>query len=49
MTELLIFLLIVTVAALSVEALRRVARDDRGHRPPASHFEDARFLPYSLR
>lgn len=50
MNELLILLLIVTVTALSVETLRRVLHDGRGpQRPPASHFQDARFLPPSAR
>lgn len=50
MTELLILLLIVTVAALMAETIRRVAHDGRGpQRPPVSHFEDARFLPPSAR
>ena len=48
MTEILILLLIVTVAALSAETLRRVLHDGRGpQRPPVSHVEDARFLPPS--
>ncbi len=51
MNELLILiLLIATVAALSVETLRRVRHDGRGpQRPPVSHLEDARFLPPSYR
>jgi hypothetical protein len=49
-TELLILLLIVTVAALIAETIRRVAHDGRGpQRPPVSHFQDARFLPPSAR
>lgn len=48
MTEILILLLIVTVAALSAETIRRVLHDGRGpQRPPVSHLEDARFLPPS--
>ncbi len=50
MNEILILLLILTVTALSVETLRRVLHDGRGpQRPPVSHFEDARFLPPSVR
>ena len=50
MNEILILLLIVTVAALSVETLRRVLHDGRGpQRPPVSHFEDSRFLPPAAR
>ena len=50
MNELMILLLILTVTALSIETLRRVLHDGRGpQRPPVSHFEDARFLPPSVR
>jgi len=50
MSALLILLLIATVTALSVQTLRRVSHDDRGwQRPPASHLQDARFLPPSAR
>jgi hypothetical protein len=43
MTYLMILLLI--VAAMSVETIRLIARDGRGpQRPPVSHFEDDRFV-----
>lgn len=50
MTETLILLFIVTMAAVSAETIRRVLHDGRGpQRPPVSHFEDVRFLPPSAR
>ena len=48
MTFLMILLL--TAVVLSVATVRYVIRDGRGPlRPPASHFEDARFLSFGAR